>query len=439
MTTKLNLNKMYLLAIIGIFLLPFAGFSMKETEKTITKEATVSPTSQIRFENKLGPVKVETWDHNRVKLVTRVIIDGKEEDIVKVIDHISDINFSPSSGDITVNTQFYKQYSETFPGEIRIMLNNGDIIKGITKLKVSYTLTLPRTNPLALINKYHDLSLPDLEGDLTLTLYESDVTAGEVMGKAFIRMKYSTGTFGSLQETSLNLYESKARISSLKGLSLTSKYSELALQEAGEMILDCYEDKITVSSHGNVKMKAKYTEFTLADFNVGTFDLYECKLEAGKTGELSGKAKYSIITLKSITTVSFQEAYEVKFSSTHVGSLEATSKYSIFTIQSLDGSVSFPSSYEDKLVIDKMESQFSGISVNSKYTDLDITFESGSIFQIDADLKYTDLDFPETSFREIRYHKDGSDFSYQGITKGAGQATAPIVKLIMYEGNVKLK
>ncbi|MBC8461860.1 MAG: hypothetical protein ISS17_09645 [Bacteroidales bacterium] len=75
---------------------------MKETEKTITKEATVSPSTLIRFENKLGPVKVETWDKNQVRLVTKLIIDGKDEDVASIIDYISGIEFTTSPGEISL-------------------------------------------------------------------------------------------------------------------------------------------------------------------------------------------------------------------------------------------------------------------------------------------------------------------------------------------------
>ena len=79
---------MLFLTLIGIFLVPLSSFSMKETEKQITKEITVSPNTKINFVNKLGPVNVKTWNENRVKVVTNMIVDGKDEDVQEIIDYM---------------------------------------------------------------------------------------------------------------------------------------------------------------------------------------------------------------------------------------------------------------------------------------------------------------------------------------------------------------
>jgi len=194
--------------------------------------------------------------------------------------------------------------------------------------------------------KYEDLILPDLNGELSLTLYESDLKAGIIGGKASISMKYSKGAIGSLQDVNLTLYEAKAEIN-----------------HAGNI--------------DNLKIQAKYCNFDL----------------------------------KSVKSVSFLEAYEVKFSS----------------------------SYEDKIKIERIGKMFTGISVTSKYTDVDIIFETGTLYKIDATLKYTDIDFPESAFKETLYHKDGSDFHYRGVIKGADEQTCPVLQLTMYEGSLKLK
>ncbi|NQV02482.1 MAG: hypothetical protein HQ542_07540 [Bacteroidia bacterium] len=439
MRTKTTRCNMSLLVIIGVFLLPLTSYSLKETEKTITKEATISSSTLIRFENKLGPVKVETWDKNQVRLVTKLIIDGKDEVVDKLIDHISRIEFSTSAGEISLNTKFYTLYSETFPGGIKIVLTNGDIIRGISKIKISYTLTIPKGNPLALVIKYEDLELPDLNGELSLTLYESDLKAGLIGGKSQISMKYSKGSIGSLQDVDLTLYESKTEISHTGNLNLISKYSELTIQEAGELILDSYEDKLIINKHLDVGGKAKYTTLSLGDFTTGGFDLYECKLTAGNVTNMKIKAKYSIFNLKSVKSINFHEAYEIKFSSSFVGMLSGSSKYGIFKIYHLDGSLDMANSYEDDFTIGRVGGKFTGVYLKSKYTNLDFTFEPGTLYKIDANFKYTDLDFEESAFKEIRYHKDGSDFQYEGIVKGADEKTCPVLKLNMYEGNVTLK
>lgn len=432
-------NNMSLSVIFGIFLLPLTGLSMKETEKTITKEATVSPATIIRFETKLGPVKVETWEQNKVKLVTTLTVDGKEEDVARLIDLISDIQFVSSENELMIVTKFYSSYTENFPGGIKIVLNNGTILWGITKLKISYLLTIPRENPLGITVKYEHLELPDLTGNLDLQLYEGELQAGSVGGKATIDLKYTRGSIGSLQDAVIKLYESKLEVDRTGDLTLNSKYSDLMIRETGNVQFESYEDKLTFSKHLDVNGKAKYTTLFLADFPTGGFDLYECKLTSGTAGTVEIRAKYSSLTFASVEWINFSESYEVKFSGGSVGALSAASKYGVYTITHLGTSLAFRDSYEDAITIDEIGNKFNGLTISSKYTDLDMTFEKGTPYQIDATMKYTELIFPESAYREIRNYKDGSDHRYQGIVKGADEKTAPVVNLNMYEGTVKLK
>ena len=429
---------MLFLTLIGIFLVPLSSFSMKETEKQITKEITVSPNTKINFVNKLGPVNVKTWNENRVKVVTNLIVDGKDEDVQEIIDYISDIDFSESNDGVTFDTKFYKHYSQIF-GSIKIVLKNGSVIRGVSKINLSYTLMVPEGNPLSITNKYEDITLSDFSGDITLELYESDLQAGNLSGRSAIKMKYSKSSFASLGDLDLYMYESKATIEQTGNLNLQSKYSELTLPEAGELSLDSYEDKITISKHSDVKAKAKYTTLNLGDFNMGTFNLYETHLFAGNCEEVTIEGKYCKMEFKSSKKVTFVQSYENKFSSSFVGELTANSKYGVYKIFHLDKSLNLITSYEDDVDVQRMGNQFTGVSVNSKYTNLTFIFESGTQYKIDANLKYTDLNFPEASFREIRFHKDGSEFQYQGIIKGADEATCPVLKLTMYEGKVNLE
>jgi len=438
MKTIKSSRNMLFLTLIGIFLVPLSSFSMKETEKQITKEITVTPTTKINFVNKLGPVNVKTWNENRVKVVTNLIVDGKDEEVQKIIAYISNIDFSKSEGEVMFDTKFYQLYSQIF-GSIKIVLKNGSVLRGISKIKLSYTLMVPEGNPLSITNKYEDITLSDFSGDITLELYESDLQAGNLSGRSAIKMKYSKSSFASLGDLDLYMYESKATIERTGDLNLQSKYSELTLPEAGELSLDCYEDKITIQKHGDVKAKAKYTTLNLSDFNTGMFKIYETHLSAGNCEEITIDGKYCKMQIKSSKNVTFTQSYENKFSSSFIGELTANSKYGVYEIFHLDKSLNLIASYEDDVDVQRIGNQFTGVRVNSKYTNLTFTFESGTQYKIDANLKYTDLNFPESRFREIRFHKDGSEFQYQGIIKGADEAACPVLKLTMYEGNVDLK
>ena len=218
---------------------------------------------------------------------------------------------------------------------------------------------------------------------------------------------------------------------------MNSKYSETEIGSAGKLSINSYEDKVHLIKHGDLSVKAKYTSFTLADFNIGAFDLYECTLKAGNSDVIAMSAKYCDLKFLSCKAVVIT-SYENKFSSEKVGDLKAGTSYSSYKISQLEGSLVFTNSNEDKVSVMQVGKKFTGIDLISKYSNVEISFEPGTPYKLDADLKYCSFNFPKSSFREIRYHKEDDIFQYLGVTQGSDENTVPVVKLQMYEGGIKL-
>ena len=222
-------------------------------------------------------------------------------------------------------------------------------------------------------------------------------------------------------------------------MKLNSKYSGLNIAEAGALELDCYEDKLIFGKHGNVSVKAKYTVLNLSDFDQGSFAIYETTVNAGIAEKLTVTAKYSTLEFQSVIEADFPDVYETKVTCNFIGKMGAVSKYSTFRFSYLETSLVMNDSYEDNIFIERLSSKFKNVYLASKYSDLDIAFEPGSLYKIDADLTYTSLEYPSENFREIRYHKDGEKFLYQGVIKGANETTSSVVTLKMYEGSAELR
>lgn len=69
--------------------------------------------------------------------------------------------------------------SGMIPGKFSVTLPDCSAAK-LRKLDVSFVLTMPRGNAFALVQSYEDATLPDLDGNVTLNLYECDLTAGNL-------------------------------------------------------------------------------------------------------------------------------------------------------------------------------------------------------------------------------------------------------------------
>ena len=429
-----------------------SGFSaaakeLKEIKETYSCERIISANTLISFKNKTGPLRVETWDKKSVKVDISISIDGDDDQVKKALDYIKNLNFQTSGETVVFNTMFWKsmnsgsgvtiQNFHVFGNHIHMTLCDGEEIN-LRRLDLSYVLTMPKDNPLSLTQAYENVTLPDLNGKISLDLYESNMVAGKLPNCGLMVARYGKVTIDSIKDAVLTLYECNLKLGQAGNLTIDSKYSETEIVSAGKISFNSYEDKIHVIKHGDLSVKAKYTSFTRADFKIGAFDLYECSLRAGNSDVIAMTAKYcnlNFINCKAVVITS----YENKFSCEQVGDLKAGSGYSSYKLTRLDGSLVMSSSHEDKVSVMQVGNKFTGINLSCKYTSVDLAFEPGTAYKLDADLKYSSFDFPKSSFREIRYHKEDDIFQYLGVTQGSDENIVPLVKVQMYEGGIKLK
>jgi len=411
---------------------------LKERKETYSCERIIKPETQIFFENKVGELKVETWEKNSVKVDMSVSIDGDDDEVQKALDVIKKLGFVQDGDKVTFNTKFYKMMNGMIPGRFTVVFLDGSSAR-LSRMDISFVLTIPKASPLRLVQAYEKATLPDLDGKLNIYLYESNMVAGKLPNCLDLNIEYGKAEIDSVPNIPVKLYETKLILRHAGNLVLNSKYSETEIYNCGSLNVDSYEDKIHAISHGDLTVKAKYTTFTLADFNKATFDLYECKLKAGSGDIIAISAKYCTLEFIACKAIVFTAAYESKFTADQVGDLKAGSSYSTYKLSRLDGTLNIMNSNEDKISVLQVGKKFKGISIISKYSDVSLLFEYGTAYKVDADLKYSKFDYPKSSFREIRYHKEDDVFQYLGVTQGADEATVPLVKLQMYEGGIELK
>jgi len=438
MKTRKHFDRMLLLAMLLVFIIPVQGRTMRERQEKITREITITPATRISFENKNGPVKVETWDKNAIKVDIQIVIDGEDNEINKVLEALRNLEFIKDNETVLFKTRFYKMMSGVIPGHFKVILLNGTTVR-LNRLDLSYVLTIPKNNTLSVKNAYDRLILPNLSGKLNLDLYECDLTAGTIANDAEMQLKYGKATVDSVMDVKLTLYENDLSLTKAGDIRMDSKYSSVGIMTAGSLNIDSYEDKITVARHGDVSAVAKYTTLNLAGFNRGTFDLYECQLKTGDVNILAIGAKYTLMEFQSCRALVFTTSYENKLRGGIIGDLKASSNYSSYRIDRFEGKITFTSSYEDEIMVKSVSKKFIGIDLDGKYTELNLIFETDAAYKIDADTRYTDFDYRKEFFREIRYHKEDEEFRYVAVTQGADESTAPVISLRMYEGKVVLR
>lgn len=427
--------------IIIFIAIPFLIFSQDKKEENLKWEYDVSGNTKISFENKIGELEVKTWDKQKVLLEGHIIVKGKEEEVEKILKAIKEMKVTQSSGELNMKTLFYSSWIQNdMIGllKIRIKLLDGSRVT-LKELSISYTLTIPEGNEFYLHQKYEDVTISDLKGNTSLDIYDCDFQIGKLMNKSKIALKYSKGNINSTQDLDLTIYDSKLELEETGNLDLVSKYSEATFQKTGTINMESYDDKINILNHGDINGKAKYTTLIINNMDKSNLELYDCTFKAGKVNSLFLQATYSKIDMVSVKDLTCPKLYDNQIKISVVGNLECeTSKYSTITIESLANELNMIS-YDDNITIMNIDEGFSGIEMEWKYTTLVLGNLSNVSYKIDFNTKYTKLIFPNDKIREIRYHKDGSEFLFTGITKGSDEATSPVIKINGYDGKLEIK
>ncbi len=222
---------------------------------------------------------------------------------------------------------------------------------------------------------------------LDLTNKFGDIYINEIQGKSRISLGYGNLEVKKLgnSDNLLDIKFSKARINWIKGAVVTLKYSEMTLDYAGSLRLD-----------------SKFSN-----------------LDAEK-----------IIALN----VVFEGG---KLNMENSSAIDSRSKFSDFDIQRIEQSLNLDIQYGN-CEVHEMPADFTSVNIRNKYGDVSIGLSEQAKYNLEADLKFCDLDFPSDKAKFSFRSTTPTETIYKGIIGGTESPTAK-VNVHSEFGNVRLK
>ncbi len=415
MKTLLQLRLSVLIAFL--FLSIFGVAQNYETSKTLNKSTKVPENVVIEMKNHSGDLVFITDNTGQVSIKTTVNIEAKsEEDARKLLKAIEDFEFELSGNRLEINTRFYTNMNSTNSRTTMVLLNRDKI--QIKNFEIKHEVHIPKSAQLELENKYSHVTLPDLEKEVKINLYSGKMTAGDYQSDFELTAKYSEITAGDFMgNTNFELYDSDVEFDSSQDLEINSKYSKVEAEKTGELEVESYDDKFHIEEISSLKLDAKYSELeSKAALNNIRLELYDCTIivESAKNTQFNGK--YSKLELGDVQTLKIDDVYDSKLTLEKTGSIEVgKSKYSEYYLDE-NSKFSIDESYDDAVEIRKLNSDFSGISINGKYTKLNVN--AGSVpFKADVAMKYGKVDFPST-MKVVKQIEKNSEMEIEGDNGG---------------------
>lgn len=341
---------------------------LQEYKKTITEDFNVTAGADFLLENKYGNVDIETTDQNTIHIEVEIIVEARSQERADDIMDKININMNNSSDRVQAITVFD-------------FGNNWNWGKKSENYKVHYKVTMPKSIDLNLSNKYGNISVTDVNGDVDLSLKYGNGHMQDVGGDLDAYLGY-VGSFdmGSIGgDMELDIAYSNFTVEDMNDADITSKYSKIDIGNATEMDITSKYDKYDILSAISIDNEGKYDNF--------------------KVG--------------------------------HVTSFDIDTKYTHIKIDELVHSGSFDTGYGG-VKIKKLGKDFESIIIDSNYTGFTIGLSGGSRFDIETEYVSNDLPNDLTfSYKE----KDGKEFKLQGFYKSKKSG---LIKADMKYGNLNI-
>jgi len=247
--------------IFGQTMIAMGGKRHMEKIKRIEKSYHVNADVDIEIDNKFGKVHIDTWDKNEVSLVIEIKVEDKNES--KAAARLEDISIerdddSPSS--LSFRTLMDEKWWESNP----ITAAAGTGVIGQKKVEINYTLSVPIGANLEIENRYGNVYISDLAGDVNVSMKYGSLKTKKLIGtNSTIELSYGKGEIDQIDNAFLDIDYSKVEIEKSANMELECRYSGIEIEEVDVLEIDAKYGEVEIESVISVDGDFKYTDVSI--------------------------------------------------------------------------------------------------------------------------------------------------------------------------------
>lgn len=261
------MKKLTLAWVLGCLVLTQLAAQVRQ-EQDHHKSYVVEPNSKIEIINKYGEVIIQTWDHDSVKFDVLVRAEGRNSSSVrKSMDRV-DVRFRKVGSIISAVTQV-----SSGGGLLGNLMNEVEGVVGPNqKLQVNYEIWLPENVDLSIENKFGDIYLSDLTGNVDINLSHGDLKGNLVSKSLSLKHSFGKASFEQVTNGSMTLRGSDIKIAEAIKLNVESGSSEIEIGKVDQIQFNSRNDKIKLDEVEQIICEGSFTDFT-SDYISGTAKL----------------------------------------------------------------------------------------------------------------------------------------------------------------------
>ncbi len=264
-----------LLMLLALMLLALMSHNLAMAQdhmdkRSVSRSFPVSLETTLEVHNKYGKIQVATWNKDSVAIEVDIKLSESSSKKLKKLKEGTQIAFTGSKSYIVAKTVI-----ESESGRIASELKSiGNTISGSNKrIEINYMIYLPAHMDVVLNNKFGDIYMDDLDGQVDITLSNGVLKANRLSGNASIALSFGNGMIKSLGSANLKLSYSDMVLNEVSQLDLSSKSSKLNVDSVNVLKIDSRRDKLYFTHAEYIYGSSNFTQIWVYDL-LRESDLY---------------------------------------------------------------------------------------------------------------------------------------------------------------------
>lgn len=235
-----------------------AAMGQVRMEKDYNESFELAPENKVEVSNKYGEVIVRVWKENRVKISVRVTAEGKNQELVNKTMSRVNIALRKVGQIVTADTEIQSNNSGiSFLNEVE---DYSKSIFGKQKLTINYEIWIPENIDLSINNKYGDVFMASLTGNVDVMLAHGDLKGNRLSGRLELDHSYGKSTFDFINRGRITLRGADITIDEGSSFSFQSSSSTMRIYNVHYAKLDSRNDKIFATNVGELVGMGRFSD-----------------------------------------------------------------------------------------------------------------------------------------------------------------------------------
>ena len=252
------------LLILSALMLGTLASAQDHTDKrSVSRSFPASLETTLEVQNKYGKIQVVTWDKDSVSVDVEMFLTESSSSKLRKLKEGIKIDFTGSNTYIIAKTVIESE-SGRLASELKSISNT---ITGINKrIEINYMVHVPAYLDVVIINKFGDIYMDDLEGQVDIELSNGVLKANRLAGNSSIKLSFANGMIKSLGSSTMKLSYSDMVLNEVSQLDVSSKSSKLNVDSVTVLKISSRRDKLFFKKVEYFYGKSNFSQVWIYDF-----------------------------------------------------------------------------------------------------------------------------------------------------------------------------